>query len=123
VQQEYRLAVLQTNENVEAIYAERRFINWRSFSLTLFFIFRVSLLRQGILAVLYRWWDYQSEQISLCGLEPGPGSRSRPSVSGLRVTYTTAIVFEIVELWQASENFAIHASFGLRNSPVRSKNK
>ncbi len=40
----------------------RRFINWRAFSLTLFFILLVSLLWEATLAVPYQWWDYQPKQ-------------------------------------------------------------
>jgi hypothetical protein len=40
----------------------------------------------------------------------------------IAVTYATAIVFEIVKLWLASEKSAKHAFLGLKSSPgLRSK--
>jgi hypothetical protein len=35
----------------------------------------------------------------------------------IAVTYATAIVFEIVKLWLASEKSAKHAFLGVKNSP------
>jgi hypothetical protein len=41
----------------------RPFINWRAFSLTLFFILLVSLLWEATLAVPYHWWGYRESQM------------------------------------------------------------
>jgi hypothetical protein len=41
----------------------RRFINWRAFSLTFFFILLISLLWEATLAVPYNWWNYQHRQM------------------------------------------------------------
>ena len=94
----------------------RRFINWRAFSVTLFFILLVSLLWEATLAVPYRWWDYQPRQ--MLGLRIGAWSDLPIEAVGvwIAVTYATAIVFEIVKLWQASEKPAKQAFLGFKNS-------
>jgi hypothetical protein len=99
----------------------RRFINWRAFSLALFFILLVSLLWEATLAVPYQWWDYQPRQ--MIGLRIGAwyGLPIEAVCLWIAVTYATTIVFEIVKLWQASERSAKHAFLGLKNSPRHGK--
>jgi len=99
----------------------RRFINWRAFSLTLFFILLVSLLWEATLAVPYQWWDYRPKQ--MLGLRIGAWSNLpiEAVCVWIAVTYATAIVFEIVKLWQASERPFKHAFLGTRKSPAHSR--
>src|SRR5260221_102834 len=70
----------------------RRFINWRAFSLTLFFILLVSLLWEATVAVPYGWWGYQSKQ--MMGLSIGAWSRLPVEAAcvWIAVTYATRIV-------------------------------
>jgi hypothetical protein len=95
----------------------RRFINWRAFSVALFFILLVSLLWEATLAVPYRWWDYQPRR--MLGLRIGAWSDLpiEAVCVWIAVTYATAIVFEIVKLWQASERPAKDAFLGFKSYP------
>jgi hypothetical protein len=90
----------------------RPFINWRAFSLTLFFILLVSLLWEATLAVPYCWWGYQPGQ--MLGLYIGAWARLpiEAVCVWIAVTYGTVTVFEIFKLWQASERKAKHAFLG-----------
>jgi hypothetical protein len=94
--------------------AARLVINWRAFSLTLFLILFVSLLWEATLAVPYGWWGYQPRQMT--GIFIGAWS-SLPIEAvwvWVAVTYTTAIVFETLKLWQASGWAAKQAFLGRR---------
>jgi hypothetical protein len=90
----------------------RPFINWRAFSLTLFFILLVSLLWEVTLAVPYGWWGYQPRQ--MMGLSIGAWSRLpiEAVCVWIAVTYATVIVFEVVKIWLASERPARDAFLG-----------
>jgi len=81
----------------------RRFINWRAFSMTLFFILLVSLLWEATLAAPYKWWNYQPKQMLGMRIGAWSGLPIEAVCVWIAVTYATAIVFEIVKLWQASE--------------------
>ena len=90
----------------------RPFINWRAFSLTLFFILLMSLLWEATLAVPYQWWGYRPAQ--MLGLSIGAWARLpiEAVCVWIAVTYGTVIVFEIFKLWQASGRTAKHAFLG-----------
>jgi len=82
----------------------RPLINWRAFSLTFFFILLVSLLWEATLAVPYGWWGYQSAQ--MMGLFIGAWSNLpiEAVCVWIAVTYATAIMFEVINLWQVSRS-------------------
>ena len=90
----------------------RPFINWRAFSLTLFFIVLVSLIWEATLAVPYQWWGFQPTQMA--GLFIGAWARLpiEEICVWIAVTYATVIVFEVFKLWQASGRKAKHAFLG-----------
>lgn len=90
----------------------RRFINWRALSLTLFFMLLVSLLWEATLAVPYNWWNFQHRQ--MVGLFIGAWSRLpiEEVCVWIAVTYATAIVFEVVKVWLASERSVRDALLG-----------
>lgn len=92
--------------------AARRFINWRAFSITLFFILLISLLWEVTLAVPYGWWGYRENQ--MLGVFVGAWFRLpiEAVCVWIAVTYTTTIMFEIVKLWQASGRRVRHAFLG-----------
>ena len=92
----------------------RRLINWRAFSLTLFYILLVSLLWEATLAVPYGWWDYQPKQMIGLFIGAWAGLPIEAVCVWIAVTYATTIVFEVVKLWLASEKTAVHAFFGLK---------
>lgn len=80
----------------------KRFINWRAFSLTFFFMLLISLMWEATLAVPYNWWNYQHRQ--MLGLFIGAWSDL--PIEGvcvwIAVTYATVIVFEVVKIRLAS---------------------
>lgn len=90
----------------------RRFINWRAFSLTAFFMLLISLLWEVTLAVPYGWWNFQHRQ--MIGLFIGAWNDLpiEEVCVWIAVTYATAIVFEIVKLWQASGRTVKEALLG-----------
>ena len=90
----------------------RRFINWRALSLTLFFMLLISLLWEATLAVPYHWWNFQHRQ--MMGLFVGAWSELpiEEVFLWIAVTYATAIVFEVVKLWLASERPVREAMLG-----------
>ncbi len=90
----------------------RRFINWRAFSLTLFFILLVSQLWEATLALPYGWWNFQHRQ--MIGLFVGAWSDLpiEEVCVWIAVTYATTIVFEMLKIWQASGRPAKQAFLG-----------
>lgn len=92
----------------------RRFINWRALSLTLFFMLLISLLWEATLAVPYNWWNFQHPQ--MIGVFIGAWSYLpiEEVVVWIAVTYATAIVFEVVKVWLASERPVREAMLGAK---------
>ncbi len=90
----------------------RRFINWRAFSLTVFFMLLVSELWEATLSLPYGWWGFQHRQ--MIGLFVGAWSNLpiEEVFVWIAVTYATTIVFEVVKIWQASERTAKEAFLG-----------
>jgi hypothetical protein len=85
----------------------RRFINWRALSLTLFFMLLVSLLWEATLAVPYNWWNFQHRQMMGVFIGAWSDLPLEEICVWVAVTYATAIVFEVVKVWLASER-SIH---------------
>jgi hypothetical protein len=90
----------------------RPFINWRAFSLTLFFVLLVSILWEATLAVPYQWWAYRPEQMMGLSIGAWAGLPIEAVCVWIAVTYGTVIVFEVFKLWQASGKTAKHAFLG-----------
>jgi len=90
----------------------RRFINWRALSLTMFFILLVSELWEVTLALPYGWWGFEHRQ--MLGLFVGAWSNLpiEEVFVWIAVTYATAIVFEVLKVWQASGRSARQALLG-----------
>jgi hypothetical protein len=80
----------------------RRLINWRAFSLTLFFMLLISLLWEVTLALPYGWWNFQRPQMIGLFIGPWDDLPIEEVCVWIAVTYATAIVFEVVKVWQAS---------------------
>lgn len=79
----------------------RPFINWRAFSLTFFLILLISLLWEATLAIPYGWWGYQSNQMMGVFIGAWAGLPIEAVCVWIAVTYATAILFEVVKLYQA----------------------
>ena len=80
----------------------RRFINWRAFSLTLFFMLLVSELWEATLALPYQWWGFQHRQMMGLFVGAWSGLPIEEVCVWIAVSYATVIVFEVVKVWQAS---------------------
>ena len=87
-------------------------INWRAFSLTLFFLLLTSLLWEATLGVPYGWWDYQPAQMMGLNVTAWNHLPIEAICVWIAVTYTTVIVYEIVKRWQSSGRKARHAFLG-----------
>jgi hypothetical protein len=72
----------------------------------------VSLLWEATLAIPYQWWGYQPRQMLGIFVDAWSGLPLEAVCVWIAVSYTTAIVFEIVKLWQASGKKARHAFLG-----------
>jgi hypothetical protein len=81
----------------------RRFINWRALSLTLFFMLLVSLLWEVTLAVPYNWWNFQHRQMTGVFIGAWSYLPIEEVFVWIAVTYATAILFEVIKVWVASE--------------------
>ena len=95
----------------------RRFINWRALSLTLFFMLLVSLLWEVTLAVPYNWWNFQHRQMT--GIFIGAWSYLpiEEVFVWIAVTYATAILFEVIKVWVASERSVREVMLGTKMGP------
>lgn len=87
-------------------------INWRALSLTLFFILLTSLMWEATLALPYGWWGFQLAQ--MLGIYITAWSRLpiEEVLVWIAVTYSTAIVYEVVRRWQSSGKRMRHAFLG-----------
>ncbi|HTS37106.1 MAG TPA: hypothetical protein VMH04_15635 [Candidatus Solibacter sp.] len=90
----------------------RRFINWRAFSLTLFFMLLVSELWEATLALPYGWWGFQHRQMAGLFVGAWSGLPIEEVCVWIAVSYATVIVFEVVKVWQASGRKAKQAFLG-----------
>jgi hypothetical protein len=97
----------------------RRFINWRALSLTLFFMLLVSLLWEVTLAVPYNWWNFQHRQMMGIFIGAWSGLPIEEVCVWVGVTYATAIIFEVVKVWLASERTVRGAFMGTSKAPRR----
>jgi hypothetical protein len=97
----------------------RPFINWRALSLTMFLMLLVSLLWEVTLALPYGWWNFQDER--MIGIRIGAWSRLpiEEICVWVAVTYSTAIVFEVMQLWQASERRMGQAFFAIGQTTIK----
>jgi lycopene cyclase domain-containing protein len=92
----------------------RPFINWRAFSLTLFIVVLISLIWEATLALPYGWWGFQKKQMLGLSIGAWYGLPIEEVGVWIAVSYATAIVFEIVKLWQASGKKVKHAFLGTK---------
>jgi hypothetical protein len=90
----------------------RSCINWRAFSLTLFYVLLVSLMWEATLALPYGWWGYQPQQMVGVSVKAWSGLPIEAVCVWIAVAYGAIIVFEVVKLWQASEKPAREAFLG-----------
>jgi hypothetical protein len=87
-------------------------INWRAFSLTLFVLLLTSLLWEATLGVPYGWWGYQPAQMMGITITAWDHLPLEAIFVWIAVSYSTAIVYEIIRRWQSSGKKARRAFFG-----------
>jgi hypothetical protein len=92
------LAAGSTVPSIALFPAARNFINWRAFSLTLFMILLISLFWEATLAVPYGWWGYRPEQMVGVFIGAWAGLPIEAVLVWISVTYTTAIVYEVLKI-------------------------
>ena len=100
----------------------RKFINWRAFSLTIFFMLLVSLLWEATLALPYGWWNFQHTQMMGLFIGAWDDLPIEEICVWIAVTYATVIVFEVVKVWQASGRRAKDAFLGTKPESSAPKN-
>jgi len=91
----------------------RPFVNWRAFSLTMFFILLISLLWEATLGVPYKWWGYQQNEMMGMSIGAWAHLPIEAVCVWIAVTYGSIITFIVIKLWQASEKPARHAFLGV----------
>lgn len=82
--------------------AVERFINWRAFSLTFFFMLLVSLMWEATLGVPYGWWSYNDRMMMGIFIDGWTDLPLEAVFVWLAVTYTSVIVYEAIKVYQAS---------------------
>jgi hypothetical protein len=70
------------------------YINWRAFSLALFFILLVSLFWEATIAVPYQWWGFQPRQMLGLTVNGFSGLPVEEPMLWMGVTWATVIVYE-----------------------------
>jgi len=90
-----------------------RFINWRAFTGTFFFVLLVSLIWEATLAAPYKWWGYNYNQ--MLGITVGAWYKLpiEAVIVWLMVTFTTVIIYEVLKIWLNSKKKVKHAFFGI----------
>ena len=99
----------------------RPFINWRAFSLTLFYVLLVSLVWEATLALPYGWWGYQPRQMLGIFVRAWSGLPLEAVFVWIAVSYGATIIFEVLKIWDASEKPAREAFLGHTKSFPASK--
>ena len=90
----------------------RSVINWRAFSLAIFFVLLISLMWEATLAIPYGWWNYRDQQMLGVRITAWGGLPIEAVCLWMAVTYATVIIYETVKCWQASGKSMRHALLG-----------
>jgi hypothetical protein len=89
-----------------------RFVNWRAFSVTFFFMLLVSLTWEATLGVPYGWWGYNERMMMGLFIDAWTDLPFEAVFVWLAVTYTAVIVYEVVKVYRASGKTARDAFLG-----------
>ena len=92
--------------------AIERFINWRAFSVTFFFMLLISLMWEATLAVPYEWWNYDPRMMMGLFIDGWTNLPVEAVFVWLVVTYTSVIVYETVKVYRASGRSLEEAFWG-----------
>lgn len=87
----------------------QRFINWRAFSSTFFFILLISLIWEATLAAPYQWWGYNKQQMIGIAVDAWVGLPVEAILVWMAVTFTTVIIYETIKIY-------LHMNVGLKQA-------
>ena len=104
------LAIGSTVPSIALFPAARNFVHWRALSLTLFMILLISLFWEATLAVPYAWWGYRPEQMIGIFIGAWAGLPIEAVLVWISVTYTTAIVYEVLKIKLQRNSLPPHAA-------------
>lgn len=79
--------------------AVRSIVNWRAFSITLFFTVLVALLWEVTLAAPYGWWGYQRPEMLGIFIKGWSYLPVEAVLVWISLTYSTVISFHVVKQW------------------------
>lgn len=96
--------------------AIERFINWRAFSVTFFFMLLISLMWEATLAVPYEWWNYNPRMMMGLFVDGWTNLPLEAVFAWLVVAYTSVIVYETVKVYRASGRSLKEALWGAPRS-------
>lgn len=87
----------------------QRFINWRAFSSTFFFILLISLLWEATLAAPYQWWGYNDRQMIGIAVDAWVDLPIEAVLVWMAVTFTTVIFYETIKIY-------LHMNVGVKQA-------
>ncbi|WP_051906513.1 hypothetical protein [Methylomarinum vadi] len=90
----------------------QRFINWRAFSSTFFFVLLISLIWEATLAAPYQWWGYNDRQMIGITVDAWVGLPVEAVLVWMAVTFTTVIGYETIKIILHKDTALKHALFG-----------
>lgn len=86
-----------------------RFINWRAFSSTFFFVLLISLLWEATLAAPYQWWGYNGRQMIGITVDAWVNLPVEAILVWMAVSFTTVIIYETIKIY-------LHMDVGLKQA-------
>jgi hypothetical protein len=92
--------------------AVARFINWRAFSITFFFMLLVSLMWEATLGIPYEWWNYNHDVMTGIFVDAWSNLPLEAVLVWLAVTYTSVILYEAIKIIHASGRSLKDVLFG-----------
>lgn len=75
------------------------YINWRAFSVAMFYMVLVSLLWEATLGVPYKWWGYQDARMLGIYVKAWSWLPLEAVLVWMAATYSTAITYTTVQRW------------------------
>jgi len=93
-----------------------RFINWRAFSITFFFMLLVSLMWEATLGVPYEWWNYNHDVMIGVFVDGWTNLPLEAVLVWLAVTYTSVIIYEAIKIYHAAGRSIMSALLGQKGA-------
>lgn len=90
------LTVIAMAPSIVFFPVARPYINWRAFSLGLFFILLISLFWEATIAVPYQWWGFSLDEMLGLNINGFSGLPIEEPMLWMGVTWATIIIYEVV---------------------------